>query len=205
MTKSQGMIEIDELVEKYQLTKNQELADQLYNRLKWYFHKYGHEEHQISDAQYAFARAIDTWEKESNVWFIVWFNRLWMQHRREANEYWQKKKRTGYKIVPIDATYGDNENGMTVSEMIPDERIQPELKRIQNEKIFTEFLERDDITEREKMILKNIYFSEGKFQTQIAKDIGVSQPIVHKTLKRMKNRPFAEDLYKLIKDMMSHD
>jgi hypothetical protein len=202
--KSKGMIEIDDMVEEWQKTKSEEVATKLYDRLKWYFHKYGHDDQQISDAHIAFTRALITWEKNSNVWFIVWFNRLWMQHRRETSEYLQKKKRSGQQLIPLDALAYKNNDELQVADVIPDEEELENKRKRENARLLTEFMDKHDVSERERIIIENVYYDMGYYQTDLAKKYNVSQAMIHKSYKRIKERPYAQELYQLLKEMMQN-
>jgi RNA polymerase sigma factor (sigma-70 family) len=202
--KSNKMIEIDNLVVEYQQTKNQEVANKLYDKFKWYFRKYGNDDESISLAHLAFARAIDSYDEKSNVWFIKWFQLLWFQHRNERSNYNNQEKRSGVSIVPIDSMAYKNNDEIKVSEIIADEEQIKMAKKRENTQMFLEFLQRDDIEDREREILKNIYLEKGKFQTDIAKEMGISQAMVHKTIKKIHKKPYADELKKLLYEMMQN-
>jgi RNA polymerase sigma factor (sigma-70 family) len=203
MKKNNRVKELDDLVAEYQKTKNEDVAKKIYDMFdKGYFKKYGNNDEEISTAKFALARAIDSWKLESNVWFIKWYQMLHHQERIHTFQYNSRKCRTGAKLVPIDGQRYKTNEELLMIETIEDEQAKADQKRRENERLFLEFLEREDITERERMILKNFYFSQGMKQTEIAREMGVSQAMVHKAIRGIHKKPYAEDLRKLLKDMM---
>jgi RNA polymerase sigma factor (sigma-70 family) len=204
MAKSKKMIEIDDLVEQYQIEKDEQMINKLYDKIKGYIHSRARTVDEISDANYTFARAVDTWKKSSNVFFITWFKRLWIQQDMERVSYYTRKKRSGNKTIPLDAQV-NHDSKLQVSETIPDEREPIEQRRIENQKRFIDFIEANVESERERMILENIYLDKGKFQTEIAKQMGISQAMVHKSIRSIHKRPYADELKSLLKELMSND
>jgi hypothetical protein len=205
MSKSEKMIEIDGMIEKWQETRCEKLANEIYAKFRTYLNTKGNTVDDISDAHYSLARAMLTWRKESNVYFITWFQRLWGQQKGELIEYLTRPKRSGQQLIPLDSMAYQNNDEIQVADVIPDENQRKSMKKRENAKMLMDFLDEHNVSDRERMIIENIYFDIGWWQTDLAKMSGVTQAMIHKSFKSISKRPYAPALYQLLRELMRND
>jgi hypothetical protein len=198
--KNKNNVELDKLVSDYKSDPTDDNFNKVYNKLKYYIKGKTYDDETLSDAHWILYQAIKTWDAKRNVWFFTWFEICFRRYRKERYQYNNNQSRKAEKTVYLDATV-NNEEGKdaTVGDTIEDVKFTNYFTKQIKKWDFIDFVNNNVAEEHERRILIEYYNDPNLFQIDIAEKLNISQPMVHKRIRSMAKKPYAEGLYKILK------
>ncbi len=183
----------------YSTNKSNESADIVYHTMKNYAsfamsRSYGDSE---SDFHEVLATALKEYDINRNILFKTYFWTCWQNFigtqkiRKNA-----KKRGKGVEVLSLNQKVKDGESEKEFGEMLEDKKQKHSIKKALNKIDFDNMLE--EVTDlKDKQILKLFY--EGLNQTEISKELNITNAAICIRLKRIATKPYAEIIYRTLK------
>lgn len=198
-TKNKANVELDELVLAYKANPTDDNFNGIYNKLKWYLVKKTYDDETMSDANWILYKALTEFDPNRNIYFFYWFDMCFRRYRKERYVYNNSQTRKAEKMVYLDAVANNQEGkDALVGETIEDTKFTNFFTKKIKEWDFIDFVNKNVEEKHEKAILLMYYKDPNLFQTDIAQQLNISQPMVHKRIRNMSTKPYAEGLRRLL-------
>jgi RNA polymerase sigma factor (sigma-70 family) len=204
-TKNKANVELDELVVGWKTNPNDENFNKIYSKLKWYLVKKTYDDETLSDANWILYKALKEFEPNRNVYFMHFFDVCFRRYRKERYLYNNNQARKSEHTVSLDAQVDFGEKKGTIADIIEDTKFTNHFNQQIRKWDFIDFVNKNVEEKHEREILIMYYNDPNLFQTDIAQQLGISQAMVHKRIKGMAHKSYADRLKKMLKGVDAYE